>query len=119
MALVDVSALEDALARRAALLVPDDSFDGRGLIPELAESWTEEDDLAEALEFLCRRYLEELQHDVMLETREKWPATRSGETPMEFVVVDPQARTISLGYAASDEVFNFDPILIDDYLLSG
>ena len=123
VALVDGNALEDALVRRAARLLPDDSrrrrFDGRGLIPWLVESWTEEDDLAEALSFLCRRYLEELQDDVMIETREKWPATRSGEIPTGFVTVDLQARTIRMGYVATDEVFNLDPISIDDCLLRG
>ena len=113
--------LENALVRRAALLVPRDSrrgrIEGRGLIPALAESWAGEDDLTEALTFLCRRYLEELQDDVMFETRKKWPATRSGETPTEFVTVDLEARTIRLGYVATDEVFNLDPIPIDDCVL--
>ncbi len=113
---VDPAALVAALVRRTRSLVPNREFDARGVIAELAESWTDDDDLAEALEFLSRRYLEELQEDVMLGSRERWPATMSGELPEAFALVDLESQTIAPGYATSDERFRLDPISLDECL---
>lgn len=113
---MDSAALEEALVRRTRHLVPDETFEGRGLVAALAESWTQDDDLAEALEYLARRYLEYLQEDVILESKERWPATVSGEIPEPFAVVDLESKTVTLGYLASDETFTLDPIPLHECL---
>src|SRR5205085_10972480 len=84
--LIDGQRLEDVLVERVRSRFPDLRAEGRGLVPLLAESWHADDDFAEALEFLCRRYLDDLQDEIMEDTAEKWPPTRSGAIPSVDVV---------------------------------
>jgi len=119
--IVDGKALDRLLVERARPLVdrirallPDDRLDGSGLVPELAESWTEEDSLADALGFLCERFLDDLQDDIMFETTEIWPTTSSGEIPSCYVEVDTLDQVVRLGYIAGEERFDLEPIRFDE-----
>ncbi len=96
-------ALEEALAQRLAPLMPADQRVRPVGLSYLAESWKQEDDLGEAVEFLCLRFLEEVQEDVLLETREKWPLVGGFSVfghPFASLV---DRSFIRLGFAAEDD----------------
>ena len=108
--LLDGHRLEDILVARVRSRFPDIPIEGRGLVPELAESWRADDDLAEALGFLCDRYLDVLQDDIMEDTTEKWPPTRSGSIPSVEVVVDAANARVRLAYRTDTERFELGSV---------
>jgi len=84
------------------------------LIYTLAESSPDDESDLEAVAFIARRFLEELQDDIMLATREPWPA---GVNEAEaFAELDRHQRRLRLGYARSNgqPVLALSPIDIDD-----
>jgi len=74
----------------------------------------EDDSLAEALGFLCRRFLDELQDDIMFETTEIWPSSSSGAIPSCYVEVDTLDEMVRLGYLAGEERFDLEPITFNE-----
>jgi hypothetical protein len=112
--LLDSQRLEDLLVQRVRSLFPDIPIDGRGLVPELAASWHPDDELSEAVAFLCERYLDVLQDDIMEETTEKWPRTQSGAIPSVEVLVDLAMKQVHLGYVTDTERFDLGSVSFDE-----
>jgi hypothetical protein len=111
---IDGPALATALVERVSPLVPPSVTVDAQLVLTLTESSPDDESDFDAVEFIARRFLEELQDDVMLETREPWPA---GVNEAEaFAVLKKPSRQLHLGYARStgDLIVAFEPIDIDD-----
>jgi hypothetical protein len=108
--LLDGDRLDRLLVERVRPLLPPGPIDGSGLIPSLAESWTDEDSLSEGLSFLCERFLDEIQDDIMIDTTDIWPTTQSGEIASPYVEVDTLERVVRLGFVAGDERIDLEPI---------
>jgi hypothetical protein len=112
--LIDGDRLDRLLVERVRPLLPPGPIDGSGLIPTLAESWTDDDSFGEALDFLCVRFLDEIQDDIMIETTEIWPTTKSGEIARPYVEVDTLEQVVRLGFVAGDQRIDLEPVRFAD-----
>ncbi len=113
--MVEAAALEAELARRVReILPPALAHPPVGILESLSESWCRDDDPVEAVAFLCERYLDELQDDVLFETHERWPVLESGAEATVLVEVVNDA--IRIGYSTSSERLDLGEIRPSQFL---
>ncbi|MDP9442515.1 MAG: hypothetical protein M3P34_10155 [Actinomycetota bacterium] len=113
--LIDGEALEAELSRRVRpILPPSFARPTTGIVESLAESWCQDDDPVEAVAFLCGRYLDEVQDDVLFETHEKWPVLQSGGEASIFVEV--ANGELRIGYATRSERLDLGSIRPSQFL---
>ncbi|HSH59836.1 MAG TPA: hypothetical protein VK988_09400 [Acidimicrobiales bacterium] len=75
------------------------------------------DVLEEALEFLCRQYLDDKQDDIMLESREKWPPSESGEIAVPSVDIDVEKEVVHMSFkTSSGPVLVLEPLYFHEFL---
>lgn len=88
--------LQSAVRARVPSSIPIDT----GLVSSLLESWDLQGEWREAMLFVSRRFLEELQDDVMLGTHAVWPITPDGAAWAAEAHLDDKAGVLHLEYVS-------------------
>lgn len=113
--MIDANMLEQELINRIQPSLPIEVSIQPGLVPALLECWDLESEMQEAVEFACRRFLDEQQDDAIEILHSGWPESTSGELPSPQVELDLAAGMIQLGFVEGNKrVLSFPPILLED-----
>lgn len=98
----------DALERRMAAALSPHAPRGTpfpdGWARAMFESWDPETELEDAIEFVASGFLDDLQDEVAMLTREQWPGSISGRALTPRARVDRTARVLRLRFVDGDDV---------------
>jgi hypothetical protein len=96
--------LDKELVRTVQAILPDDVRIEPGLVSALMESWDLDEERNEAILFVCRRFLEDLQEEVIEVIHTGWPPSSSGDLPSPEVSLDTENDIIEMSYVDQDNV---------------
>jgi hypothetical protein len=95
--------LEEAIFTRLRSILPESICLEGGLLGTLLESWDVEGEWEEALEFVTRNFLDDLQDQIILQMQEGWP-TPSGPLPMPEVLILQVENVLRVHFVLGDTV---------------
>lgn len=115
--MIDAQELQQALDTRFRNVAPPCFVVEGELIPILMETIYSSDVLEEVLEFLCRQYLDDKQDDILLESREKWPPSDSGEIAVPGVDIDVEKEVVHMSFkTSSGPALVLEPLYFHEFL---